>query len=73
MKIQQIRESARSFGIDAGSLDKTHLIRLIQLNEGNFDCFATASEGICDQSECAWRDDCFAAAQKDTAETVQAA
>jgi hypothetical protein len=73
MKIQQIREIARGLGIDAGSLDKAHLVRLIQLNEGNFDCFATASEGVCDQYGCAWRDDCFVAAQKAVADSVQAA
>jgi hypothetical protein len=38
------------------------LIRAIQRKEGNFDCFATAHEGVCDQGGCLWRTDCFAAA-----------
>jgi hypothetical protein len=39
------------------------LIRAIQLKEGNFDCFATAHEGVCDQGGCLWRTDCFAASR----------
>jgi hypothetical protein len=37
------------------------LIKAIQIKEGNFDCFATAYGGVCDQTGCRWREDCFAA------------
>lgn len=36
-------------------------IKTIQLNEGNFPCFATATAGVCDQCRCCWRDDCLSA------------
>ena len=63
MKIQKIREIARGQGLDPGKAEKVELIRAIQLKEGNFDCFATAHEGVCDQGGCLWRTDCFAAAR----------
>jgi hypothetical protein len=40
-------------------LSNVELIRGIQLKEGNFDCFASAMEGSCDQALCLWRDDCL--------------
>jgi len=33
--------------------------RLIQRTEGNFDCFGTAVDGVCDQEGCLWRRTCF--------------
>lgn len=62
MQVQKIRTIARNMGIKPGRLDKVSLIRTIQRAEGNFDCFATARDGICDQTNCAWREDCFALA-----------
>lgn len=64
MQIQQIRTVARGMGIRPGNLSKVALVRTIQRQEGNFDCFATAYDGICDQSNCTWRHDCFALAKK---------
>ena len=64
MRVEQIRTKARDLGVTPGRLGKVDLIRLVQREEGNFDCFATAISGICDQTDCLWRDDCFAAAKK---------
>lgn len=50
---------AKQHQIFDASLDKTELIRKIQLAEGNFDCFARAGGGECGQSECLWRQDCL--------------
>ena len=63
MKIQKIRDIARDQGLEPGKAEKVELIKAIQLKEGNFDCFATAYDGACDQSGCRWREDCFAAAR----------
>ncbi len=63
MKIQRVREIAREQGMDPGKAEKAELIKAIQIKEGNFDCFATAYEGACDQTGCQWREDCFAAAR----------
>lgn len=64
MNLQNIRERAKDFGIKTSGLNKMKLIQAIQLEEGNFNCFASALDGECDQVECTWRDDCFAAAKK---------
>lgn len=65
MQVQEIRTIARSLGVNPGKRDKASLVRAIQLSEGNFDCFGTAYDGICDQSGCLWREDCFAVAVRD--------
>jgi hypothetical protein len=64
MNIQEIREIAKEHGLKTSRLSKLALVRLIQNSEGHFDCFATASDGVCDQNDCRWRDDCFSMAKK---------
>ena len=59
MNIKQIGTVAKSLGINPGKIKKADLIRVIQRTEGNFDCFATAHKGECDQLECSWRSDCL--------------
>lgn len=63
MDIEQIRSIAESQNIDPGTLSKVDLIKSIQTSEGNFNCFATAYAGECDQESCSWREDCFEAAR----------
>jgi hypothetical protein len=63
MKMEEVRGIAKSHHIKPGHLSKLELIRTIQSEEGNFDCFATAHSGDCDQFNCLWRNDCFEAAQ----------
>lgn len=64
MKLEEVRTIARSRNIICGKLSKTELIKSMQTGEGNFDCFASAHNNECDQSDCLWRDDCFDAAQQ---------
>lgn len=64
MKIQQIRAIARQYGIQPGRQSMTELVRSIQREEGNFDCFGRARNGICDRYDCLWRADCFALAKQ---------
>jgi hypothetical protein len=64
MNMQEIREVAKDFGIKTGRMSKLKLIHTIQLTEGNFNCFASAVDGECDQLQCKWREDCFDAAKK---------
>lgn len=61
MKLNSLRLSARAHGINPAKLPKVELIKQIQRAEGNFDCYASATTGHCDQSDCAWRDDCLSA------------
>lgn len=64
MLMQEIREIAKEFGIKTSRMTKLNLIREIQRTEGNFDCFASASAGECDQTGCLWREDCLTMAKK---------
>lgn len=64
MKLGDVRSIAKSRGVHPGKLSKTELIRAIQADEGNFDCFATAYGGDCDQITCLWRPDCIDTAMK---------
>jgi hypothetical protein len=64
MNMQDVRGRAKEFGIKTSRMSKAELIQNIQLAEGNFNCFATAVDGVCDQLDCLWREDCFAAARK---------
>lgn len=63
MKLEEIRSIAKSHGVKPGRHSKAELIKSIQMNEGSFDCFATAYDGVCDQMDCCWREDCFETAQ----------
>lgn len=59
MNMKHIREIAKQQGITPGRQTKIELVRMLQSAEGNFDCFAKAYAGYCDQSNCSWRVDCF--------------
>lgn len=63
MHMQLIRSIAKEHGLKTSRLSKVLLVRLIQRSEGNFDCFATAMQGKCDQGGCMWRDDCLTVSQ----------
>ena len=66
MNLEQIREIAKHKGIKSKKkVRKIDLVRAIQLEEGSFDCFATAYDETCDQTECMWREDCFQLARKE--------
>jgi hypothetical protein len=58
MKMQDIRLMGKKLGINSFGKTKAELIRSIQREEGNFDCFGTA-EGSCDQVECSFRALCL--------------
>jgi hypothetical protein len=64
MQLQEIRSIAKQHGLKTSRQSKVELVRHIQSAEGNFSCFATAIDGVCDQVNCLWREDCFAAAKK---------
>lgn len=64
MRLEEIRSIAKSHSINPGKLSKIQLVKSIQSNEGNFDCFATAYDGVCDQVGCSWREDCFEASSR---------
>ncbi|ROR32873.1 SAP domain-containing protein [Inmirania thermothiophila] len=67
MNMKEIRLIAREKGVHPGRLRKVELVRTIQRAEGNFDCFATAYDGECDQLGCRWREDCLALSRRGAA------
>jgi len=67
MTIHEIRKIAKNYGVKTSRQSKINIIREIQRQEGNFDCFATASGGVCDQDKCKWRDDCLQSQKKSAA------
>ena len=58
MKMTQVQKMAKGMGIKPGKMKKAQLIQTIQMHEGNFNCFTTASD-YCDQEQCCWREDCL--------------
>jgi hypothetical protein len=59
MRLEVVRAIAKSHGLRAGRRSKEDLIKSIQSEEGNFDCYGSADQGVCDQEACLWRVDCF--------------
>ncbi len=56
MKIQEIRQIAKTRGVDAAVIrTKQDIIRNIQINEGYEPCFRT--KDIC-ENDCLWKKDC---------------
>ena len=66
MNLQEVKRIAKTIGVKPGKLSKTNLIKNIQLIEGNFDCFSSATSGECDQTGCIWKADCFDSAKRKT-------
>ncbi len=64
MKMEELRNIARSRHIKVAHLSRRDLIRSVPSAEGNFDCCATACNGARDQRKCLWREDGFAAARE---------
>lgn len=50
---------AITHGIQTHDLSKTELIKIVQIAEGNIDCFGSAYDKKCDQGKCCWRESCF--------------
>ena len=63
MKLEEFNIVAKPHNTNRGNLLKNWMIKSFQTEEGNFDCFATANNGVCDQVNCFWRKDCFAASK----------
>jgi hypothetical protein len=59
MNMKDVRALAKDKGVKVGGLTKVQAVRAIQLAEGNFDCFARAVDGYCDQRGCLFHDECL--------------
>ncbi len=60
MKMQAVRQRAKDAEVSIPSrVSKGELIRMIQRQEGNQDCFGASWRHTCPWVECCWRDDCL--------------
>lgn len=58
MKVDKIKEIAKSHSIKSGKAKKSELVRSIQQAEGNEPCFDSGKAAECGQEGCLWREDC---------------
>jgi hypothetical protein len=58
MKLKELKAIAKQRGIDPRVMKKEELIKAIQRQEGNNDCFGSALLIQCGQLDCLWIEDC---------------
>ena len=58
MKMIEVKEKAKTLGINAGKMKKIELIHSIQQTEGNTPCFGK-SNGQCPYTNCCFMEDCL--------------
>jgi len=58
MKVEELKEIAKRRGINPSKMKKADLIRAIQADEGNPQCFSTGEKDKCGQESCLWQEDC---------------
>jgi len=61
MNVKEIQKMVRDLGLKPGKLKKTELVRLIQKEEKNDECYATTAVTSCRQEDCLWLADCLKA------------
>ena len=59
MKFNEIRNMAKGMGINTYGMKKTDVVRAIQREENNIDCYGTQRVDICNEEACLWRNDCI--------------
>jgi hypothetical protein len=67
MKMNEVRNIAKSLGLNSFGKSKAELIKEIQRKQGNFDCFGSALE-YCDQLDCLFRESCLSDKQEGRAD-----
>jgi len=58
MKVEEIKELAKQQGINPRKMKKADIIRAIQAEEGNPQCFSNGEKDKCGQESCLWQEDC---------------
>jgi len=59
MKVEEIRAKGQAMGMRGlFGMRKAEMIRAIQREEGNQDCFGADWRFVCPQSGCCWWSDC---------------
>jgi len=58
MNLNEVKKLAKDRGLAPGRLRKAELIRSLQAQEGNPQCYNTNLSSTCGQPNCLWRPDC---------------
>jgi hypothetical protein len=58
MKLEDVKKIAKDRDVQIKNMKKAELIRAIQRNEGNTECYNSNASDTCGQFSCIWRDDC---------------
>lgn len=58
MNLNEIKAIAVQRGIKCGKMSKSELVRAVQRQEGNTECYNTGQANSCGQDQCLWGDDC---------------
>lgn len=58
MKVTEIKKKAQAIGVVPRKMTKADLIRAIQKQEGNSECYHS-KKIQCDKTDCCWREDCL--------------
>ena len=59
MRFQDIQKMAKGMDINTYRMKKTDMIRAIQSEENNIECYGTDRVDTCEEGACLWRDDCL--------------
>jgi hypothetical protein len=59
MNFNEIKRIAKGMGISTYGMKKTDVIRSIQREENNIDCYGTQRVNTCHEDACLWRKDCI--------------
>ncbi len=58
MNLNDVKQLAKDRGLAPGRMRKAELIRSLQAQEGNPQCYSTNASSGCGQENCLWRSDC---------------
>ncbi|SDL35116.1 hypothetical protein SAMN05660337_2738 [Maridesulfovibrio ferrireducens] len=64
MSQELIADLAERLSVNVEGLSLIESVRMLQRVEGNFDCFARAASGFCDQKDCLFYIECLQNSRK---------
>ena len=59
MRLEEIRGIAKEMGIGTYRMKKSDIVRTIQRQENNIECYGTERVDVCQEEACLWRSDCL--------------
>ena len=59
MQFREMQKKAKNMGMNTFQMNKTEIIRSIQREENNIDCYGSPRAEFCNERACLWRNDCL--------------